>query len=288
VNVPSRAINTEKWDQTITPARGFFDIGLGETWRYRELIWVLVRRDFVSVYKQTVLGPIWFVLQPLATTMVFVLLFGRVAKIPTGGTPPFLFYLSGLVMWNFFSSSFSKTSDIFGTNAGIFAKVYFPRLVVPVSVVVSNLLTFAIQFALFIVLMVGSGHAGSPLSMLKALALMVPLICFVGLLGLGVGIGVSSLTTRFRDLGYLSGFVVQLWMYATPVIYPTTIVPEQLKFIPLINPMTGPVETFRHLWLGTNATSVLNWEIGFVVMSVLLLIGLLLFSQTQKISTDTV
>jgi lipopolysaccharide transport system permease protein len=278
----------EKWDQVTTPTTGRFDFGIVETWRYRGLIWVLVKRDFVSTYKQTILGPLWFVIQPLATTLVFVLLFGRIVKIPTGGIPPFLFYLSGLVVWNFFAASFIKTSDVFAANAGIFGKVYFPRLVVPVSVVVSNLVTFAIQFVLFLVTMLLMGYGGTPLTMIRAAVLTLPLVVFCGLLGLGIGAAVSSLTTRFRDLGHLSGFVLQLWMYATPVIYPSTIVPANLRVINLANPMTSPVETFREIWLGTAGPSLKMWSASVFLMVVMLFLGLLLFSHMQRISSDTV
>lgn len=289
MNIESPVLKTdEKWDQVITPTTGKFDFGIVETWRYRGLIWVLVKRDFVSVYKQTVLGPLWFVIQPLATTLVFVLLFGKIVKIPTGGIPPFLFYLSGLVVWNFFASSFIKTSDVFAANAGIFGKVYFPRLVVPVSVVVSNLVTFVIQFLLFLIAMLLMGYGGTPLAMVRAAVLTIPLIAFCGLLGLGIGAGVSSLTTRFRDLGHLSGFVLQLWMYATPVIYPSTIVPANLRFINLANPMTSPVETFREIWLGTAGPSLTMWVASASAMVILLFFGLLLFSHMQRISSDTV
>lgn len=277
----------ETWDTVITPARSWLALGVAETWRYRDLVMVLVNRDFVSVYKQTVLGPLWFIIQPLATTLVFVVLFGNIAHLPTAGTPPFLFYLSGIVMWNFFAANFSKTSDVFASNAAIFSKVYFPRLVVPVATIISNLLTFAIQFLLFYLFAAFlAGISGA--TFLRAILLTVPLLFYTSLLGLGVGIAVSALTTRFRDLVYLNAFVLQLWMYATPVIYPVSLLPARWKIISILNPMAAPVETFRHIWLGTPAADPLLWEAGGAITAILLFLGLVLFSHTQRVAMDTV
>lgn len=280
--------DSRRWDTVVAPSQGWFDFNLGETWRGRDLIFMLVKRDFVSVYKQTILGPLWFVIQPVATTMVFVLLFGTIARLPTGGTPPFLFYLSGLVMWNFFAASFSKTSDIFATNAGIFSKVYFPRLTVPVSSLISTLLTFAIQFALFLICAIEFGYLKEPLATAKAALLTVPLVFYTAMLGLGIGLCVSSLTTRFRDLGYLHGFALQLWMYSTPVIYPVSLLPIRWQIISIINPMAAPVTTFRSFWLGTPMPDPMSWILGIAFTAAVLLLGLSLFSRTQRLATDTI
>lgn len=282
------AKNDQKWDTVVTPSQGWFDFNLRETWQGRDLILMLVKRDFVSVYKQTILGPLWFVIQPVATTMVFVLLFGTIARLPTGGTPPFLFYLSGLVTWNFFAASFTKTSDIFASNAAIFGKVYFPRLTVPVSSLISTLLTFAIQFTLFLLFAIGFGYLTDPLLIVKAAILTIPLVFYVAMLGLGIGLCVSSLTTRFRDLGYLHGFALQLWMYSTPVIYPISLLPLRWRIISVINPMAAPVASFRNLWLETAAPDPRSWIAGIAITAVLLLLGLSLFSHTQRLATDTV
>ena len=282
------AKDSQKWDHVVIPSQGWFDFDLAETWRSRDLILMLVKRDFVSVYKQTVLGPLWFVIQPVATTMVFVLLFGTIARLPTGGTPPFLFYLSGLVIWNFFAASFSKTSDIFAGNAHIFSKVYFPRLTVPISSLISCLLTFVIQFVLFLVFAIGSGYLTGPLIAAKAAILTIPLVFYTALLGLGIGLCVSSLTTRFRDLGNLQSFALQLWMYATPVIYPVSLLPINLRVISIINPMAAPVTTFRNLWLGTPMPDPMSWIFGLVFTAAVLLLGLSLFSHTQRLATDTI
>lgn len=282
------AKDDQKWDTVVTPSQGWFDFNLRETWQGRDLIFMLVKRDFVSVYKQTVLGPLWFVIQPVATTMVFVLLFGTIARLPTGGTPPFLFYLSGLVTWNFFAASFTKTSDIFASNAGIFSKVYFPRLTVPISSLISTLLTFAIQFGLFMVFAIGFGYLSDPLAIAKAAILTIPLIFYTAMLGLGIGLCVSSLTTRFRDLGYLHGFALQLWMYSTPVIYPISLLPMRWRILSIINPMAAPVSGFRTLWLGTAPPDLMSWIVGGAITVVLLLLGLSLFSHTQRLATDTI
>ena len=278
----------QKWDHVVTPSQGWFDFDLRETWLSRDLIAMLVKRDFVSVYKQTVLGPLWFVIQPVATTLVFVLLFGTIARLPTGGTPPFLFYLSGLVMWNFFAASFSKTSDIFAGNAHIFSKVYFPRLTVPIASLISNLLTFAIQFVLFLIAAIAFGYLREPVAIATAAVLTIPLALYTAMLGLGIGLCVSSLTTRFRDLGNLQGFALQLWMYATPVIYPVSLLPINLRVVSIVNPMAAPVTTFRNLWLGAPMPDPMSWILGIVFTAAVLLLGLSLFSHTQRLATDTI
>jgi lipopolysaccharide transport system permease protein len=282
------AKDNPKWDHVVTPSQGWFDFDLAETWHSRDLIFMLVKRDFVSVYKQTILGPLWFVIQPVATTLVFVLLFGTIARLPTGGTPPFLFYLSGLVTWNFFAASFSKTSDIFAGNAHIFNKVYFPRLTVPIASLISNLLTFAIQFVLFLIAAIAYGYLREPVAIAIAVVLTIPLVFYTAMLGLGIGLCVSSLTTRFRDLGNLQGFALQLWMYATPVIYPVSLLPINLRLVSIVNPMAAPVTTFRTLWLGTPMPDPMSWIFGVVFTAAVLLLGLSLFSHTQRLATDTI
>jgi len=282
------AKDNRKWDHVVIPSQGWFDFELRETWCSHDLIFMLVKRDFVSVYKQTILGPLWFVIQPVATTLVFMLLFGAIARLPTGGTPPFLFYLSGLVMWNFFAASFSKTSDIFAGNAHIFSKVYFPRLTVPIASLISNLLTFAIQFVLFLIAAIAFGYLRDPAAIAMAAVLTIPLAFYTAMLGLGIGLCVSSLTTRFRDLGNLQGFALQLWMYATPVIYPVSLLPINMRVISIVNPMAPPVTTFRNLWLGTPMPDPMSWIFGFIFTAAVLLLGLSLFSHTQRLATDTI
>ena len=210
----------EEWTTIITPRSGWFDLKLRELWKYRDLIALFVRRDFVSVYKQTILGPLWFLLQPLFSTVVFTIIFGRIAHIPTDGLPQSLFYMAGIVTWNYFSACLTKTSDTFVVNANIFGKVYFPRLTVPVSVVITNLVTFAIQFGLFLLFICYYSLQGAAIKPNVYIFLTPLLLVQMAALGLGFGILVSSMTTKYRDLAYVVTFGVQLWMYATPVVYP--------------------------------------------------------------------
>lgn len=283
-----RGTGGSDWDVVITPDRNWLDLGLVETWRHRELVWMLVRRDFVSVYKQTILGPLWFIIQPLLTTFAFVLLFSRIAKIPTGGVPPFIFYLTGIVIWTYFGSSLGKIAGTFLANAGIFSKVYFPRLVVPVSVAISNLMTLAIQLGLVTIVLILGGARLSIASALTALIATVPLVAYVGLLAIGVGIAISALTIRYRDLAQLVGFGIQLWMYVSPVAYPLGELPAKWQLFLSLNPMTAPIETFRFLVLGTGTVSAVSWAISTLVAIPLIVGGLRLFSYAERTSMDTV
>ncbi len=235
----------------IEPQRGLFDLRLGELWRYRDLVLLFVRRDFVAVYKQTVLGPLWYLIQPLLTTITFTFIFGQMASLPTDGLPQFLFYISGTVVWSYFAACLTKTSETFVQNANLFGKVYFPRLAVPVSILISNLITFLIQFALFILFVVYFLLRGTQIQMhWEWVALSPVLILIMAGLGLGFGVIISSLTTKYRDLRFLVTFGVQLLMYATPVIYPVSSIPERFQWIILANPMTSIVEAFRYAFLG--------------------------------------
>lgn len=247
-----------------------------------------MRRDFIAIYKQTILGPVWFLLQPMFSTLVFTIVFGRIAKIPTDGVPHLLFYLSGVVVWNYFSTCLNKTSDTFAGNAYIFGKVYFPRLVVPVSVVITNLITFGIQFALFMAFVLGFYLSGAELKMNLWILATPLLLVQMAALGLGMGILISSLTTKYRDLTYLVTFGVQLWMYATPVVYPVSLIPHEWQWLYLINPMAPIVEIFRYAFL--SAGGVRPWQLGVSAGITLgiLLIGIILFSRIEKTFMDTV
>lgn len=278
----------QKWDLVISSRRGWFDIDLAGLWRYRDLVLLLFRRDFVALYKQTILGPLWYLLQPVLTTVVFTLIFSRIAKIPTDDVPPFVFYLAGTVLWTYFATCMTKTSDTFTANAGVFSKVYFPRLVVPVSVALSNLLTFAIQFALLIACMLVFSGAGALRVLGPGLLLVIPLLAYVALLALGVGMIISSLTTRYRDLAHLLGFATQLWMFATPIVYPLSAVPEQWHALYLLNPVAAPVETFRFVLFGVGTVSGELWWSSAAIAFVAVLLGLALFSRAEKTSMDTV
>jgi lipopolysaccharide transport system permease protein len=280
--------DNKQWTSVIRPVSGWFDIHLSELWRYRDLIMLFVRRDFVAVYKQTILGPLWFLIQPLFTTIVFTIIFGRIAKISTDGLPQILFYLSGVVAWNYFAGCLNKTSDTFVGNAHLFGKVWFPRLAVPVSIVISNLITFAIQFLLFMGFWLYFFINGSTLNP-KPLILLLPLLIIqMAALGLGVGIIVSSLTTKYRDLTQLMGFGVQLWMFATPIIYPTSQVPEKWQWLIAVNPMSSIIETFRYSFLG--AGTVYPWQVGLSVVTTIFILfsGIILFSRIEKSFMDTV
>ncbi|MEI6491772.1 MAG: ABC transporter permease [Verrucomicrobiota bacterium] len=248
-----------------------------------------MRRDFVAVYKQTVLGPIWFFIQPLLTTAIFTVIFSGLAKLPTNGLPPMLFYLAGVTPWNYFSTCLTKTSNTFVSNAGIFGKVYFPRLVTPISVVISNLIQFAIQFVLFFIFLAYYGFQGAAIHPdYPAILLLTPvLLALMALLGLGTGIIISSLTTKYRDFSFLVGFGIQLAMYATPVIYPASMVPEKYRALLNLNPMAAIIEAFRSIYLG----GAIPWEglgISTAVTLALLLGGILLFKRVERGFMDTV
>jgi lipopolysaccharide transport system permease protein len=287
----SKAATTGDWDLIICPKTGWFDLHLSDLWRYRDLTVLFVWRDFVAQYKQTVLGPLWHVIQPLFTTVLFTLVFGKVAKLPTDSLPPMLFYMAGITCWNYFSECLTRSSGTFINNASIFGKVYFPRLCVPVSVVISNIIKFAIQFALFLGFLIFYYVQGAKIHP-NALMLLTPvLVLIMAALGLGVGIVVSSLTIRYRDLQTLITFGVQLAMYATPVIYPLSKVQKeypQYAWIVLANPMSAIVETFRYAFLGAGTFSLLNLLYSAVATLVILFVGIVLFNRVERTFMDTV
>jgi len=278
----------ENWTLIIQPKRGWLDLRLGELWRYRDLVMLFVRRDFVSVYKQTILGPLWYLIQPLLTTITFTVIFGNIASLPTDGLPPFLFYLSGTVIWQYFAECLNKTSVTFVSNTHLFGKVYFPRLAVPVSILISNLISFAIQFGLVLPFVLFFWLRGAIVQPNAWVWLVPVLLLMMAGLGLGFGIIVSSLTTRYRDLRFLVGFGVQLWMYATPVIYPASSIPERFQFLILANPVTPLVEAFRYAFLGAGSLNIyhLSYSFGFTI--IILLAGILIFNRVEQTFMDTV
>ncbi|XCN73781.1 MAG: ABC transporter permease [Candidatus Electrothrix aestuarii] len=280
--------NEEQWDLVIKPKTGWFDIHLGELWRYRDLVAMFVKRDFVTMYKQTILGPLWFIIQPFFTTLVFTIVFGKVAKIPTDNLPPFLFYLSGNVAWGYFATCLGRTSDTFNTNARIFGKVYFPRLTVPLSSVISGLLQFAIQLVLFLGFYFYFLWQGTPIFPKIWIIALPVLLLQMALLGFGMGILVSSMTTKYKDLRFAMGFVIQLWMYATPVVYPLTLVPDWLRPWYVFNPMVSVIECFRYAFLGSG---IIRWSYvgtGWLTTLLIVFAGVLLFSRIEKTFMDTV
>jgi len=278
----------QSWDLIIQPQRRLFDLRLAELWRYRDLVMLFVRRDFVSVYKQTILGPLWYLIQPLLTTIIFTIVFGNIAGLPTDGLPEFLFYMSGTVIWSYFAECLNKTSVTFVQNANLFGKVYFPRLAVPVSILLSNLITFTIQFAFFLLFMGYFALRGAAIRP-NAWILFTPvLLLIMAGLGLGFGIIISSLTTKYRDLRFLVSFGVQLLMYATPVIYPVSAIPAQFRPLILANPMTPIVETFRYAFLGAGTVNVYHLLYSFGFMVVVVFVGVLIFNRVEQTFMDTV
>lgn len=281
-------ISKDEWDLIIRPQRAWWDLHLADLWRYRYLIQLMVWRDFVAVYKQTILGPLWYLIQPVISTLVFTVIFGQVAKLPTDGLPPFLFYMAGNTIWGYFSACLTSTSNTFSANAGIFGKVYFPRLSVPISNIISNLISFGIRFGAFVLFVFYFLITGSDFRPNVWILFLPVLLLIMAGMGLGLGIIISSLTTKYRDLQQLLGFGVQLLMYASPVIYPLSTVPANWRWLLLANPITPVIEVFRKGFLGTSSvdSSYLLYSAGFTV--VVLLIGILIFNRVENTFMDTV
>lgn len=276
------------WNLEIKPKRNLLDVNLKEIWQYKDLIFLFVRRDFVAKYKQTILGPLWFIVQPLLTTIMFTIVFGNIAGISTDGLPKTLFYLSGITAWNYFANSLKATSNTFVANAGIFGKVYFPRLTMPISTVISGLIQFAIQFSFLLAFMIYYWIIGAKFSPNIYLLLLPVLILMMAGLGLGFGIIISSLTTKYRDLTNLVAFGVQLWMYGTPIIYPLSKIPDKYKLYVILNPVTPIIETFRYSLLGRGVFQWWQLAYSFAFMIILLAIGIILFNKVEQTFMDTV
>jgi lipopolysaccharide transport system permease protein len=278
----------DDWSLVIRPKTGWFDLHLADLWRYRDLTLIFVWRDFVSVYKQTILGPLWHLIQPVFTTLLFTVIFGGIAKIPTDGLPPMLFYLAGITTWNYFAECINRTSGTFINNASIFGKVYFPRLCVPLSIVISNLIKFGIQLGLFLAFYGFFALRGADVHPSAAILLTPLLLLLLAALGLGFGIIVSALTTKYRDLQVLVTFGVQLLMYATPIIYPASYVPEKYRWFVAANPIAPLVETFRTAFLGGGPIAWGALGYSAAVAAVILFVGILLFNHVERTFMDTV
>jgi lipopolysaccharide transport system permease protein len=278
----------EQWSEVIEPRTRLLDLRLDELWRYRDLVMMFVRRDFVSNYKQTILGPIWFFLQPLLTTLTFVLIFGRIAQLSTDGLPMILFYLAGVTVWNYFAETLNKTASVFKDNAQMFGKVYFPRLTMPFSIVVSNLVRFLIQFTLFLIVWVYYLFQTDAIHPNYLIVLTPLLVVLMGLLALGLGMIISAMTTKYKDLIFLLTFGIQLLMYATPVIYPLSSLSDKYKWLILANPMSSIVETFRYAFLGSGTFSWGYLGYSFIATIIILLLGTIVFNKVEKSFTDTV
>ncbi len=285
---PHSAAADQGWTSVITPHRGWFDWRLRQLWRYRDLISLFVWRDFVSVYKQTILGPLWHVIQPLLTTITFTIMFGKVARLPTDGVPSFLFYLSGNVMWSYFANNINKTSTTFVGNAALLGKVYFHRMVIPISVALSNLISFAIQLAIFLVALAIYYFNGSNVHITSWILCFPLFLLMLAGYGLGAGIIVSALTTRYRDLTNLVTFGVTLLMYGSSVIFPLSKVPEKYQWVILCNPLVPIMEGFRRGFLGAGEVTMTQVGISFGVMLAVLAVGMMLFTHVEKTFMDTV
>lgn len=278
----------ENWSTVIQPRTGIFRLNFRELWRYRDLLYMFVKRDIVTFYKQTILGPLWFLVQPILVVGMYVIVFNRIAKLSTDGLPPILFYLAGVILWNFFQESFTSTSKTFVDNAALFGKVYFPRIIVPLAKVTSGLIRFLIQFTLFLLVYSYYAFSGYSIQSSVQIALLPAMILIMALLGLGMGVLFSSLTTKYRDLSFLLQFGVQLLMYATPVIYPLSAVPQSYKSWFYINPMTAVFEGFRFAFLGTGTFSIEGLTVSFLSTVLICFTGLVIFNNVERSFMDTV
>lgn len=278
----------EHYTTHIKSKNGWFDINLRELYQYRDLVWLFFKRNYSTRYKQTILGPMWLIFNPLITVSLYALIFGRLAGLSASGVPQFLFYLCSNALWAFFATCLTETSNTFTANAAIMGKVYFPRLVMPMSSVLTGMLDLLIQLAMLVLAIVGYCIVGYNFGINLSILLVPVLILQVGLLGLGCGIIIASLTTKYRDLVILVGFGVQLWMYATPVVYTTGIIPQKYLGLYMLNPMASIIECFRSVILGIPTNAWQYWGISWIVTFVVLFIGVILFSKIEKTFMDTV
>jgi len=276
------------WTEEIKSQSSIFFVNYKEVWHYRDLLLMLVKKDYVTFYKQTILGPIWFFIQPILTTLIYVLIFGKIAKLSTDGAPQIAFYLSGVTIWNYFSESLTKTSTVFRDNAAVLGKVYFPRLIMPLSIVVSGLMKFAIQFALFIAVVMYYTFAENTLHPNIWILATPFLVLLMAAFSLGLGMIFSSLTTKYKDLVFLLTFGIQLFMFATPVVYPVTSIPADRQWIVNLNPLTGIFECFRYGFLGTGSFTPETLIMSTGIIALILVLGVLIFNKVEKSFMDTV
>ena len=278
----------ESWDVIIKPVHGWFNINFKEIVQYWDLILLFVRRDFVVFYKQTILGPLWYIIQPLFNTLVFTLIFGKVAKIPTDGVPPFIFYLSGTVVWAYFASCLNQTGTTFVANAQIFGKVYFPRISVPISIAITAVFQFIIQFTIFLGFFIYFWYTGTDIKPSIYVFTLPLIVLHMAILSVGMGLIISAATAKYRDLTFAMGFMVQLWMYLTPVVYPLSEVPDKFKIFILINPMTAVVESFRGAFLGASSLTPQDLLLSIILTILFFIGGIIVFSRVEKTFMDTV
>lgn len=284
-------INNNDWLFEITPKNKFFSLNLKEIWQYRDLLFLFVKRDVITVYKQTVLGPLWYLIQPLFTSVTFTIIFNNVAGIKTGGIPPFLFNLAGITVWNYFTACLTGTSDTFKSNASIFGKVYFPRIITPLSIVISNLIKFGIQFLIFIAFYIYYFIIGYDLKLNSLLVFFPTVIAVMGILGLGLGMLISSMVTKYRDFSHLIGFGIQLLMYLSAVMYPMDLLKEKLPKLGWLveyNPLAYIIETSRYMLLDMGKISAIGLIYTLIITIAVFFTGLLIFNKTEKSFIDTV
>lgn len=278
----------EKWTTVLKSKYKLLDINLKELFSYKDLIFLFVKRNFVTKYKQTILGPLWLIISPIMTTLIYVMVFGNIAGLSTDGAPQMAFYMAGNLIWSYFALCVNQTSQTFVANSAVFGKVYFPRLVVPISTVLTGLLDFCIQLLLLCIILAIYAITGTAIHISVWVFLTPVLVLQLALLGMGVGIIVSSLTTKYRDLTVLVTFGVQLWMYASPIVYSVTQIPEQYRFLYLLNPVAPIVTIFRYAFLGTGFIPFLSWGISWGVTIVVLALGVILFSRIERTFMDTI
>ena len=280
--------NKQLWTEEIKADSSLFSVNFKELWHYRDLLLMLLKRDFITFYKQTILGPIWFFVQPILTSLIYVVLFGQVARLSTDGLPQIAFYLAGITIWNYFSASLVKTSSVFQSNASIFGKVYFPRLIMPLSIVFSGLLKFGVQFLLFIAVVLYYTFIDKTIQP-NLWVLMTPfLVLLMAGFALGLGMIFSSMTTKYKDLSFLLAFGIQLYMYATPVVYPISAMPEQYRWIVNANPLTGIFECFRYGYLGSGHFEPSSLIFTSLFVIILLFVGVITFNKVEKGFMDSI
>lgn len=284
-------LNEESWLYTISSKKKLIDFNFKEIWHYRDLLVLFVKRDVVTLYKQTILGPLWYLIQPLFTALTFTLIFNKVANIETGTVPPFLFNLAGISIWNYFSTCLTTTSDTFKSNEAIFGKVYFPRIIVPLSIILSNLLKFGIQLLIFIAFYIYYYSNGAAIAVDSSVVFFPFIVLLMGLLGLGIGMIISSLVTKYRDLKFLVGFGVQLLMYVSAVMYPLALMRDKLPKIAWVveyNPLAYIIETSRFMLLGTGTINGFGIAYTVIITFIILFFGIIIFNRTEKTFIDTV
>lgn len=278
----------KKWTTVIEPKNKLLQLKLNEVWKYRDLILLFVQRDFKTKYKQTILGPLWFIIQPLFTTVIYTFVFGNLAGLSTDGLPQFLFYMAGNVPWLYFSTCLTTTSNTFTGNASVFGKVYFPRLTTPIATVITSMINYVIQFAMFLIFEIYFLFTGSNIH-INGYALLTPILVIqMALLGMGFGVIISSLTTKYRDLQVLVSFGVSLWMYATPIVYAASSLSPKAYAILMLNPIAPIIELMRYGWLGAGTVPLYHWGISWIMTIVVVFVGIIMFNRVEKTFMDTV